>query len=54
MVVDRPDAGDFVKRAAAEGVVVAAVGPTAVRMVTHLDVDRAAIDRAAEVFAAIA
>ena len=54
VVVDRPDAGDFVKRAAAEGVVVAAVGPTAVRMVTHLDVDRAAVVRAAEVFAAIA
>ena len=54
VVVDRPDASDFVKRAAAEGVVVAPVGPTAVRMVTHLDVDRAAVDRAAEVFAAIA
>jgi threonine aldolase len=51
VVVDRPDAADFVKRAAAEGVLVAPVGPTVVRMVTHLDVDRAAAERAAAVFA---
>jgi threonine aldolase len=54
VVVDRPDAPEFVRRVAAEGVLVAAVGPNAIRMVTHLDVDRAGVDRAAAVFAALA
>jgi len=53
VVVERPDATEFVKRAAAEGVLVAAVGPHTVRMVTHLDVDRAAVDRAAAVLSEI-
>jgi threonine aldolase len=53
VVVERGDAGDFVRRAADEGVLVATVGPSAVRMVTHLDVDRDAAERAAAVFAAI-
>jgi threonine aldolase len=32
-------------------VLISTVGPTAVRMVTHLDVDRAAAERAATVLA---
>ena len=32
-----------------EGVLVSAVGATSLRLVTHLDVDRAAVDRAAAV-----
>ena len=38
VVVERSDAAAFVAAAAEEGVRVATVGPTAVRMVTHLDV----------------
>ena len=38
VVVDRPDAAAFVAAAADEGVRIAAVGPRAVRLVTHLDV----------------
>ena len=41
VVVDRPDAAAYVAAARAEGVLISTVGPTAVRMVTHLDVDRA-------------
>lgn len=46
---ERADAQAFVTRAAAEGVRVSAVGPRTVRLVTHLDVDAAAVDRAAVV-----
>lgn len=49
VVVDRPDAASFVARAAEEGVRIAAVGPRAVRLVTHLDVSRADAERAAVV-----
>ena len=49
VVVDRPDAPAFVAQAAEEGVRIAAVGPRAVRLVTHLDVTRADADRAAVV-----
>ena len=49
VVVTRTDAAAFVAAAADQGVLLAAVGPTAVRMVTHLDVDRAAAERAAAV-----
>ena len=38
VVVERGDAAAFVAAAAEQGVRVATVGPTAVRMVTHLDV----------------
>ena len=38
VVVERSDAAAFVAAAAEQGVRVATVGPTAVRMVTHLDV----------------
>ncbi|WP_134767532.1 threonine aldolase family protein [Nocardioides sp. 1609] len=51
VVVDRPDAAAFVGRAAAAGVRVATVGPTTVRMVTHLDVTRADAEKAAAVLA---
>ncbi|WP_236665832.1 threonine aldolase family protein [Nocardioides baculatus] len=47
VVVDRPDATAFVAAAADEGVRIAAVGPRAVRLVTHLDVSRADAERAA-------
>jgi threonine aldolase len=47
--VERSDAAAFVAAAAEQGVRVATVGPTAVRMVTHLDVSRAAAERAAAV-----
>jgi len=46
-----PDAETLVGRARGEGVLVNAVGPRRIRLVTHLDVDAKGIDRAAEVFA---
>ena len=51
VVVERPDAPGFVAAAAEEGVRIAAVGPRAVRLVTHLDVTRADAERAAAVLA---
>jgi threonine aldolase len=51
VVVERRDAQAFVAAAAEEGVRIAAVGPRAVRLVTHLDVTRADADRAAAVLA---
>jgi threonine aldolase len=51
VVVDRPDAPAFVAAAADEGVRIAAVGPRAVRLVTHLDVTRTDAERAAAVLA---
>jgi threonine aldolase len=42
------DADAAVKRARDLGVLVNAVGPRRLRLVTHLDVDRAACERAAE------
>ena len=49
VVVERSDAAAFVAAAAEQGVRIATVGPTAVRMVTHLDVSRADAERAATV-----
>jgi threonine aldolase len=49
VVVPRPDATEFVAAARAEGVLVSAVGPTAVRMVTHLDISRDDAEKAAAV-----
>jgi threonine aldolase len=43
------DAASLVARAQGDGVLVNAVGPRRVRLVTHLDVDAAACDRAADV-----
>lgn len=54
VVVDRDDAPAFVAAAADEGVRIAAVGPRAVRLVTHLDVTRADVDRAALVLSRLA
>jgi len=51
VVVDRPDASDFVAAARDAGVLVATVGPSAVRLVTHLDVTRGDAEKAAAVFA---
>jgi len=53
VVVERDDAAGFVARAAEQDVLIAAVGPRAVRMVTHLDADRAAVERAAKVLSAL-
>jgi threonine aldolase len=54
VVVHRSDAADFVAAAREEGVLVATVGPTAVRLVTHLDVSDADAERAAAVLARLA
>ncbi|WP_224766468.1 threonine aldolase family protein [Nocardioides campestrisoli] len=49
VLVEREDAADFVAAAEAEGVRVSRVGPRTVRLVTHLDVDDEAVERAAVV-----
>jgi threonine aldolase len=49
VVVDRPDAADQVLAARDAGVLVATVGPTAVRLVTHLDITRDDADKAAAI-----
>jgi threonine aldolase len=51
VVVERSDAAAFVAAAAGAGVRVATVGPTAVRMVTHLGVSADDAARAAAVLA---
>ena len=56
VVVPQPDAtatASFVARAAEHGVRVATVGPTTVRLVTHLDVSRAQVEQAAGVLAGL-
>jgi threonine aldolase len=53
VVVDVPDAAATVVAAREEGVLVGAVGPTKVRMLTHLDVAREDVERAAKVLAGI-
>ena len=53
VIVERPDASDFVARAKGAGVLVATVGPTVVRLVTHLDVSRADAEKAAAVLAGL-
>ena len=50
-MVDVPDAPAVVAAAREQGVLVGAVGPTKLRMLTHLDVDRAAVEQAAKVLA---
>ena len=49
VVIETADAPRFVITARERGVLVSAVGPTTVRLVTHLDVDRVAAERAAAV-----
>jgi threonine aldolase len=53
VVLERPDAAAYVAAAREQGVLVATVGPTTVRMVTHLDVTRADADRAATVLSTL-
>ena len=47
--VEVPDARSLAAAAAEQGVLVSVVGPQRIRLVTHLDVDDAGIDRAADV-----
>jgi len=54
VVVERSDAATFVEKARAEGILVAAVGPTVVRLVTHLDVSDDDVAQAARVLAQLA
>jgi threonine aldolase len=54
VVVPRSDAGEFVAAARDAGVLVATVGPTAVRLVTHLDITRDDVEKAAAVLARLA
>ncbi|GAB3196753.1 low-specificity L-threonine aldolase [Nocardioides hungaricus] len=54
VVVHRTDAAEFVARAREEGVVIGTVGPTAVRLVTHLDVTTADAEQAAAVLSGLA
>ncbi len=49
VVVDVPDAAIVAGKARVEGVLVSALGPRFLRLVTHLDVDDTAIDRAIDV-----
>ncbi len=51
VVAERPDAGAYVATAEAAGVRISAVGPTTVRLVTHLDVSRADAEQAAALLA---
>jgi threonine aldolase len=51
VVVPRDDAQEFVARARDAGVLVSPVGPTAVRLVTHLDIAREDAEAAAAVLA---
>ena len=53
VVVPRSDAAAYVAAAEAAGVRIATVGPTTVRLVTHLDVTRADAERAAAVLAGL-
>ena len=54
VVVPHDDPPAFVAAARESGVVVGAVGPTAVRMVTHLDISRADAEKASAVLAGLA
>ena len=51
VVAQRPDAAAVVAAAREQGVLVSAVGPTALRLVTHLDVSRSDVEQAAAVLA---
>jgi threonine aldolase len=50
-VLDDVPAPVVAEAAKARGVLVSQVSPRRIRLVTHLDVDRAAVDRAADVLA---
>ena len=51
VVVDDVDAPAVARAAQAQGVLVMPMGPRRIRLVTHLDVDRAAVERAGDVLA---
>ena len=53
VVLERSDAASYVERAAAAGVRLSTVGPTTVRMVTHLGVTRADAEQAAAALATL-
>jgi threonine aldolase len=53
VVVDVPSAPDVVAAARDEGVLVGAVGPQRVRLLTHLDISRADAEQAAKVLGRI-
>jgi threonine aldolase len=58
VIADLPETGPtadaLVARAKSSGVLLNTIGPRRIRLVTHLDVDRAACERAAEVLASVA
>ncbi|WP_200800206.1 threonine aldolase family protein [Jatrophihabitans endophyticus] len=54
VVLRVPDAAAVAQTAAAAGVLVSALGPRLLRLVTHLDVDDAGVERAVEVLAPLA
>lgn len=54
VVVHRTDAAELVARAREQGVVISTVGPTAVRLVTHLDVSTEDAEKAAVVLRGLA
>ncbi len=53
VVVPRTDAAEMVVRAREAGVLVSAVGPAVVRLVTHLDITREDVEKAAAVLAGL-
>jgi len=53
VVFERADAAEFVRAAAEQGVRIATVGPTTVRLVTHLDVTRVDAEQAAAILTAL-
>ncbi|WP_308205643.1 GntG family PLP-dependent aldolase [Frankia sp. AiPs1] len=53
VLVKVADAGRFTRRAAEQGVLIGATGPTTLRIVTHLDVDDAGIRHAGSVLAGL-
>jgi threonine aldolase len=53
VLVEVADTGRFTRQAADAGVLVGAISPTALRLVTHLDLDDADIRRAGSVLAAL-
>ena len=53
VVVDVPDAAAVVSAARESGVLVSAVGPRTVRLVTHLDVSRTEAETAASVLSKV-
>ena len=53
VVLDRPDAAEYVPAARNEGVLVSAVGPRTVRLVTHLGVSATDAKQAASVLSGL-